>query len=196
MPTPLIGNLARGLVFILSAPAGTGKTTLVSMLAQEFPRVAASVSYTTRLPRAGEQEGVHYYFIDEAEFDSRQAAGEFLEHVELYGYRYGTSKEWIENHLAKGQHVFLVIDTQGAMYLKDKLDAVYIFVRPPSIEELGRRLLARQTEPSEVVERRLLWAKQEMEAGMAYDYYIINDNLETAYQVLRSIVIAEEHRIR
>jgi guanylate kinase len=166
MPAPLIGNVERGLIFVLSAPAGTGKTTLVSMLTQEFSSVVASVSYTTRLPRPGEEEGVHYYFIDEAEFQQRQVAGEFLEHVKLYGNYYGTSKAWMENHLSKGRHVFLVIDTQGAMFLKDKMDAVYIFVKPPSLEELGRRLLARQTEPREVVERRLLWAKQEMETGM------------------------------
>lgn len=196
MPTPLIGNVKRGLVFVLSAPAGTGKTTLVSMLAQEFSSVVASVSYTTRQPRAGEIEGAHYHFISDAEFKRLQAAGEFLEHVELYGNYYGTSKAWVENRLKKGQHVFLVIDTQGAMFLKDKIDAIYIFVKPPSLQELGRRLLARKTEPRQVVEQRLLRAKQELEMGMKYDYSIVNDNLEIAYQVLRSIVIAEEHRIR
>lgn len=196
MPIPLLGNLKRGLVFVLSAPAGTGKTTLVSMLTHEFSNVEASVSYTTRQPRAGEQEGVHYHFISEAEFAQRQAAGEFLEHVELYGYFYGTSKTWMENRLAKGQHIFLVIDTQGAKFLRDQFSAIYIFVSPPSLEELERRLLARKTEPREETERRLQWAKKEIEAGAEYDYNIVNDNLAIAYQVLRSIVIAEEHRIR
>ena len=196
MPSPLIGNLAQGLVFILSAPAGAGKTTLVSRLTDEFSTVVASVSYTTRPPRVGEQEGVHYHFISDAEFLERQAAGEFLESVELYGYRYGTSNIWMKKRLAQGQHVFLVIDTQGAMFLKDKLDAVYIFVAPPSFDELERRLQERKTESLEMVTRRLQCAKKEIQTGLKYDYCIINDNLETAYQVLRSIVIAEEHRIR
>jgi guanylate kinase len=196
MPSPLIGNLKNGLIFVLSAPAGTGKTTLVSMLTHEFSNIVASVSYTTRQPRAGEQEGVHYHFITETEFARREIEGEFLEHVELYGNRYGTSKAWIDGRLAQGQHVFLVIDTQGALFLKDKLEAVYIFVQPPSFEELERRLQARKTEPSEEMNRRLQQAKKEMEIGMTYDYSIVNDSLEIAYQVLRSIVIAEEHRIR
>ena len=194
MPCPLIGNLSRGLIFVLSAPAGTGKTTLVSMLTHEFPTVVASVSYTTRLPRPGEQEGVHYHFITEREFVQRQEAGEFLEDVELYGYRYGTSKVWIQEHLAKGEHVFLVIDTQGAMFLKDKIEATYIFVRPPSFEELERRLTSRRTESEEVVQKRLAWAKKEVGCTHFYDYKIVNDDLEKTYQVLKSIIIAEVHK--
>lgn len=196
MPRSFCKKNTRGLIFVLSAPAGTGKTTLVSMLTHEFPDVVASISYTTRRPRGVEQEGVHYYFISPEEFAHRQAEGEFLEHAEVYGCHYGTSKAWVEQRLAAGQHVFLVIDTQGAAQLKEKIEATYIFVSPPSLEELARRLRARKTEPRADVERRLEWAKHEMEAGRAYDYEIVNDNLDAAYQVLRSIVIAEEHRIR
>lgn len=192
----LLGNLKRGLVFILSAPAGTGKTTLVQRLVNEFPVVLASVSYTTRAPRAGEVNGLHYHFVDEAEFLSRIAKDEFIEYVQLYGNYYGTSRVWLEEQLDQGKHVFLVIDTQGALLLKEKIKATYIFVSPPSLEVLEKRLLVRKTESQDVIQKRLGWAQQEMTAKDAYDYLIVNDELDTAYQVLRSIVIAEEHRIR
>lgn len=192
----LLGNLKRGLVFILSAPAGTGKTTLVQKLVSEFPAVVASVSYTTRAPRIGEINGLHYHFVDEAEFLNRIAKDEFIEYVQLYGDYYGTSRVWLEEQLDQGKHVFLVIDTQGALLLKEKIKATYIFVSPPSLEILEKRLLVRKTESQDVIQRRLVWAQQEMSAKGAYDYLIINNELDTAYQVLRSIVIAEEHRIR
>ncbi|MBA3816901.1 MAG: guanylate kinase [Parachlamydiaceae bacterium] len=191
----LLGNLKQGLVFILSAPAGTGKTTLVQKLVTEFPVVVANVSYTTRAPRTGEINGSHYHFVTEADFLARIAKGEFLEYVQLYGDYYGTSQLWLEEQLAHGKHVFLVIDTQGAKLLKEKINAIHIFVSPPSLEVLEKRLQSRKTEPESVIQKRLDWAKQEMLAKNAYDYLIINDDLDTAYQVLRSIVIAEEHRI-
>lgn len=193
---PLLGNLKYGLVFILSAPAGTGKTTLVQKLEQEFPCVVAGISYTTRLPRQGEVSGVHYHFLTKADFLQRAADGEFLEYVQLYGDYYGTSRLWVEEQLSKGKHVVLTIDTQGALQLKGKLKASYIFVTPPSFEELEKRLKSRKTEAQEVIEKRLAWATQEMMAKASYEYLVVNDDLETAYQVLRSIVIAEEHRLK
>lgn len=193
--TKILGNLSKGLAFVISAPAGTGKTTLVSMLHQEFPCVVESVSYTTRKPRSYEIPGVHYHFVTEEEFESKIASNELLEYVRLYGYYYGTSKLWIEQQRQAGKHVILVIDTQGALLLKGKFDAAFIFVVPPSIEELQRRLTLRRTEPPEVIEERLAWVKHELEACRFYDYKIINDDLNTAYQVLRSILIAEEHRL-
>lgn len=192
----LLGNLDRGLLFILSAPAGTGKTTLVQLLTRDFPCVVASISYTTRQPRPGEVNGIHYNFITREEFLKRIQAGEFLEHVELYGDFYGTSRLWVEDQLAQRKHVILVIDTQGAELLKDKIPAVTIFIAPPSVEELERRLRLRQTESDDVIEKRLFWAKKEMEAQNNYEYLIVNDDLSSAYQALRSILIAEEHRIR
>lgn len=186
----------RGRVFILSAPAGTGKTTLVQKLVEEFPNVVASVSYTTRPQRPGEIEGVHYHFLSETDFVDRIAKREFLEYVQLYGNYYGTSRQWMESQLSQNKHVFLVIDTQGALQLKGKIEATYIFVSPPSLEELERRLQVRQTETQEVIDKRVSWARQEIQAIGAYDYLIVNDELDAAYQVLRSIVIAEEHRIR
>lgn len=190
----LLGNLSKGLLFIISAPAGTGKTTLVQMLTKEFPHVVASISHTTRQPRQGEIEGVHYHFISKKEFVKRIDDGEFLEYVKLYDDYYGTHKLWVENQLIQGKHVILVIDTQGAELLKE-MKAIFIFISPPSIEELERRLRSRQTETKDMIEKRLLWAKKEMEAQKNYDYLIINDDLAIAYQVLRSILIAEEHRI-
>jgi guanylate kinase len=191
----LIGELKRGLVFILSAPAGTGKTTLVQRLVNEFPSVVASISYATRKPRAGEVNGIDYFFVSEEEFQSRIDNGEFLEYVKLYDDYYGTSRLWVEKQLGQGRHVFLVIDTQGALSLKDKIKATYIFVSPPSLEVLEKRLQARKTESQVVIQKRLAWAEREMAATHAYNYLIVNDELDEAYQVLRSIVIAEEHRI-
>lgn len=190
----LLGSYTRGLVFIVSAPAGTGKTTLVDLLVQEFPSVIANISYTTRLPRQGEIQGKHYHFISESEFEAKKAASDFLEYVKLYGTSYGTSRQWIEAQREEGKHVILVIDTQGALQLKGKYEAISIFIRPPSLEILRKRLTGRQTEPLEVIEKRLAWAEKELEAADSYDYQIVNDDLAVAYQVLRSIVIAECHR--
>lgn len=196
MGKDVLGNLKKGLVFIISAPAGTGKTTLVQMLTKEFPCVVASVSHTTRGPRSGEVDGTHYHFVSEDTFLECIAKGEFLEYVQLYDSYYGTSRVWMEEQLEKGRHVLLVIDTQGARQLKGKLEAVSIFIAPPSLEELEHRLIKRQTEEKETVAKRLKWAKEEMALQYFYDYRIVNDDLEGAYQVLRSILIAEEHRLR
>lgn len=192
----LLSKLPKGLCFIVSAPAGTGKTTLVGMLTREFPEVISSISFTTRAPRTGEINGRDYHFISEAAFDAKISAGDFLECVTLYGYRYGTSRQWISEQQAAGKHVVLVIDTQGAKQLMGKGIGVFIFIRPPSLDTLRQRLTKRNTEAVEMMEKRLAWAALEMEAAPLYDYQIINDELDTAYQVLRSIVISETHRNR
>lgn len=186
----------RGILFVISAPAGTGKTTLVEMLMQEYPHVMASVSCTTRKPRPGEVEGKHYFFITETEFERRKIAGDFLEHVNLFDSFYGTSNGFIEEELSKGHHVVLTIDTQGALRLKGQIPAVFIFIAPPSIQELRRRLVSRKTETKEKIDSRIAWAEKELQAASQYDYQIVNDDLRQAYQVLRSIVIAEEHRVK
>lgn len=192
----LLGNLSNGLLFVLSAPAGTGKTTLVQMLTHEFSCVIASISYTTRPPRPGEVNGIHYRFLTEEEFVARIEAGEFLEYVRLYDHYYGTSRIWVEEQQKKGKHIVLVIDTQGAMQLKGRVAMTSIFLLPPSTEELERRLKMRRTESGDDIEQRLNWAKEEMQLKKEYDYSIVNDDLATAYQILRSILIAEERRIR
>lgn len=193
----LIGNLKRGLVFVLSAPAGTGKTTLVRMLADEFPCIHESISCTTRLLRKGEVEGRDYHFLSKNAFEEKLSRGEFLEHAEVFGHYYGTSATLVEEKLRQGKHVFLVIDTQGAMTLQEKkIPAVYVFLSAPSHDTLRERLIKRQTEGPDVIEKRLLWAKEEMARIDRYDYHIVNDDLALAYAVLRSIVIAEEHKTR
>lgn len=195
IPQKLLEESNRGRVFIVSAPAGTGKTTLVHMLVHEFSNVIESISYTTRQPRKGEIDGVHYNFISNDEFQARITSGDFLEYVSLYGYWYGTSRLWVETQLALGKHVVLVIDTQGALQLKGVYSATYIFVGPPSVEELRRRLMKRGTETIEKIEERLMIVNKELEAIQYYDYFVINRDLNIAYQVLRSILIAETHRV-
>ena len=182
---------------MLSAPAGTGKTTLVRMLLDEFPSVAVSVSCTTRAPRPEEVRDRDYHFLSKKEFQEKIEAGEFLEYAEVFGHYYGTSRIEVEKLQSQGKHVILVIDTQGGMQLMEKkVPAAFIFVKPPSFAELRERLFKRRTESADLIEQRLSWAEKEIEAGNHYDYQIVNDNLHHAYDILRSILIAEEHNIR
>lgn len=186
-----IGNL-----YVVSAPAGTGKSTLVSMLVKEFPCIVENISWTTRKPRKGEIQGIHYHFTTEEEFKRKIANRDFLEYVQLYGNYYGTDYGTVAKLQNESKDVVLVIDTQGAMQLKGKIPAIFIFLQPPSMEVLRQRLIARQTEDSTVIEQRLLVAQEELKLADQYDYCIINDDLNTAYQVLKSIFIAEGHRVR
>lgn len=195
MAEKLLGNLHVGRVFILSAPAGTGKTTLVRMLMKEFDAVIESVSCTTRAPRPSEVEGIDYHFLTEQQFLSRVASNDFLEYAQVFGNYYGTSKEFVEKMQQSGKHVVLVIDTQGAMKLKAQgYKATYIFLSPPSLDELKHRLEKRKTEDEETMKKRLSWAAKEMNLSSEYDYLIVNKDLQIAYGVLRSILIAEEHK--
>jgi len=191
----LLGSLTKGFVIVMSAPAGTGKTTLARMLIDEFPSVCESVSCTTRPIRPGEIPDKDYHFMSVADFEEREKRGEFLEHATVFGHHYGTLKEHVEKKLHQGQHVILVIDTQGAIQLK-KLGyrAIYIFIRPPSLAELRSRLFNRKTEQEQHIEERLAWAVHELEMAKHYDYIVTNDNLHRAYEILRSILISEEHK--
>lgn len=191
----ILGNLEKGIVFVLSAPAGTGKTTLVRLLIDEFPMVVESISCTTRPPRGGEIPERDYHFLNKEEFDAKIQADEFLEYAEVFGHLYGTLKSGVLNQQKAGKHVVLVIDTQGALLLKKKqFPAVFIFVKPPSLVELRERLFKRKTEVDQHIEQRLMWATGEIEMARDYDYQIVNDSLHHAYDILRSIVIAEEHK--
>lgn len=197
MSKKVLGNLSKGLLFVISAPAGTGKSTLVDMILEEFPNeIAESCSCTTRLPRPGEVSDKHYAFLSDDEFEKKIFNQEFLEHAKVFGSYYGTRKEEVNRLLEEGKHVVLVIDTQGAMKIKGKLQAIFIFISPPSFDELRRRLFNRRTESEEKIQERLLWAKQEISLANRYDYQIVNDNLHITYQILRSIFIAEEHKNR
>lgn len=186
--------MKKGLLFIVSAPAGTGKTTLVRMLLKEFPSVIESVSFTTRAPRAKEVSGKDYVFISQDEFEQKIEEGEFLEYAKVFGKYYGTSKKFVEEKQSQGKHVVLVIDTQGALQLKDKLDAIFVFISPPSLKELKARLIKRKADTEASMETRLSWAEKEMALASKYDYHVVNDDLKVAYDVLRSILIAEEHK--
>jgi guanylate kinase len=191
----LLGNLPQGLIFVISAPAGTGKTTLARMLAQEFPCVVESISCTTRSPRTGEVDGKDYHFLSEQEFKEKIQAGDFLEYAHVFGHLYGTSRSDVVAAQKKGKHVVLVIDTQGASQIRGKVDATFIFISPPSLDVLRERLIQRKTDSPEMIEKRLSWAQGEIAQKGSYDYHIVNDNLQVAYQVLRSILIAQEHKI-
>jgi guanylate kinase len=188
----MLGNLPRGITFIVSAPSGTGKTTLVGMLTHEFDSVRRSITCTTRPRRHNEKEGIDYRFLSEREFDQKIEEGAFLEHVTFSGSRYGTLKSDVETIERTGLHAVLVIDTVGALALKKSMDAVLIFILPPSHEELTKRLTARGTECEGHIQGRLGVAKNELERAALYDYVITNDDLHVAYQILRSIFIAEE----
>jgi guanylate kinase len=191
----LLGNFPQGLIFVISAPAGTGKTTLAHMISEEFPCVVKSISCTTRSPREGEVEGKDYHFISKQEFEAKIQAGDFLEYANVFGNFYGTSKSYVTGEQKKGKHVMLVIDTQGALQLKGKIPATFIFISPPSLEVLKGRLIKRRSESPEMIAKRLSWAEQEMAKIGSYDYHIVNDNLDIAYAALRSILIAEEHKL-
>ena len=183
-------------LFTISAPAGAGKTTLVHMLKREFPSTfEKTLSSTTRSPRPGEVHGVDYVFMSEDEFREILDNDGFLEWVFLFGTYYGTSKAEISNILQKGKHCIAVIDVQGALALKKQMPTVAIFIQAPSQEELERRLNTRDSEEELQKKERLEHSTVEIAAVNQFDYVVVNDDLTTAYQVLRSIFIAEEHRI-
>ena len=184
-------DLKKGKLFVISAPSGTGKTTLADRLTEEIPSVIRSVSWTTRKAREGESDGVDYTFVSRDEFQKAVTDGEFLEYAEIYGYLYGTNRGWVEKRLNQGLHVLLVIDTQGAQQIKEKTDAVLIFIQPPSFEELERRLRGRKSESEGGVAKRLQLAKHELNLASVYDYNIINDDVDDAYQELKKILIFE-----
>lgn len=196
MPSKLLGKNNRGFLFVLSAPAGTGKTTLIGLLKEEFGNIVQSISFTTRAPRGGEVDSVDYHFITEQQFKEKIEHGEFLEYANLYGQYYGTSSVWVEEQLKAGKHVVLVIDTQGALQLMGKMPLVSVFIAPPSYEELRHRLVSRNTDSPEAIEKRLAFAAQELQKSKYYDYLVTNDELDVAYEILRSIFIAEGHKIR
>lgn len=193
----VLGGLERGMVIVISAPAGTGKTTLARMLVDAFPCVTESVSCTTRRKRKQEIEDKDYHFLDRATFEEKIRAGEFLEYAEVFGNYYGTLEIQVEQKLRQGEHVLLVIDTQGARALRESgYPAIFVFITPPSLGELRARLFHRKSEGEEHIERRLSRAEEEMKCKLDYDYVVTNDNLHRAFDILRSILIAEEHQTK
>jgi len=186
---------AQGLVMVISAPSGTGKTTLCKKLLDEFPDLHFSVSCTTRPAREGEKEGRDYHFITLEDFKDRVARGEFIEWEELYGHYYGTAKRTIEEMLRKGHDVVLDIDTRGARRVKALYpDAVLVFIMPPSVEILKERLKNRRSETDDIIAIRFNRAMEEIRANEWYDYVVFNDIIPDSVTVLRSIYIAEKNR--
>lgn len=189
-------EIRKGMLLVLSGPSGVGKGTLAGLLLQQDPSFRFSVSATTRAPRDGEVDGVHYHFLDDAAFDALVAEGAFLEHANVHGNRYGTLKTEVERILDQGGNVLLDIDVQGAaMVMKAKPDAVSVFILPPSYTELRRRLEGRKTDAQEEIERRLKNARDEIPKMREYQYTIVNgDSLEEASETLKAIVDAEKRR--
>jgi guanylate kinase len=185
----------RGLLFIVSAPSGTGKTTLVEKLVQVLPNLRMSRSYTSRAARAGERDGVDYHFISRDDFQRRITAGEFLEWADVFGNLYGTSGADVERMLAAGQDIVLVIDVQGARQVKARgVDHTAIFVMPPSFEVLEQRLRGRSKDTEEQMQRRLDTARSEASSYVDYDYVVVNDALDPTVVRLQEIIAAERSR--
>lgn len=184
-------NTKRGKVVIIVAPSGSGKSTIVKRLMSEIPNLRFSVSATTRNPRIGEENGREYYFLSREEFDRRIKEGDFLEWEEFYGgKRYGTLRSDVENLLDKGYTCLLDIDVKGALNVKEifKENSIGIFIKPPSLEVLKKRLELRGTESPESLKERLERAKMEMQYENSFDYCVVNDDFETAYAQVKQIL--------
>lgn len=180
-----------GHLYIVAAPSGTGKTTLVRLLLENDPGIRLSISYTTRAPRAGEADGREYHFVGVPDFLAKIGTGDFLEWAEVHGNYYGTSKTWIEAEMAAGRDVLLEIDWQGAQQVRKIFPAaIGVFILPPSLAELERRLSGRGTDSAETIARRMAAARDEMRHMAEFDYVIINDDLQQALGDLLSVARA------
>ena len=185
----------RGLLFVVSAPSGTGKTTVVEHLVEVCPELVQSRSYTSRERRSGETDGVDYNFVSRPEFEGMVARGEFLEWADVFGNLYGTSRRETDARLDAGSDVVLVIDVQGARQVRQRMrDAGAVFVLPPSFEALERRLRGRSQDSSGAIARRLETARSEVEAVREYDYVVVNDELDRCVSEICAIVTAERAR--
>jgi guanylate kinase len=184
--------LNKGRLFVITAPSGAGKTSLIEALMREDPSLRLSISYTTRPPRPGEKNGADYHFVDDAAFVAMRSRGEFLESAEVHGYRYGTSKKVITEALARGEDLILEIDWQGAQQVRRLYpECVGIFILPPSVEELERRMRSRGQDAEGVIQRRLENARGEMEHAGEFDYAIINKDFQAALRKLADIIEKE-----
>ena len=180
-----------GNLFIVCAPSGAGKTTLVDALLEREPDIRLSISYTTRAPREGERDGVDYHFVDKATFEAMIGRVEFLEHAHVHGNYYGTSRKWIEQEIAGDHDVLLEIDWQGAAQVRKIFPGLLgMFILPPSLQELRRRLQGRGKDSPETIERRIAGAREEISHVLEFEYIIVNDRFEQALEDIRSVVRA------
>ena len=185
--------MERGKLIVVSAPSGCGKGTILGRVLEDKKRFYYSVSATTRKPREGEIDGVHYRFLQRESFEEKVSAGEFLEYAQYCDNYYGTLSAPIEEHLAQGQDVILEIEVQGAMQIREKRpDAHFIFIAPPSLEVLRERLIGRGTEQMDVIEKRVKQAEYELTFRGEYDYCVVNDDLDAAVADFLSVVRAVE----
>jgi guanylate kinase len=184
----------RGTLFIVAAPSGAGKSSLVNALLEREPGIALSVSHTTRPPRPGDRDGVHYHFVNRGQYDELVKRDAFLEHAEVFGNGYGTSLAAVEPLLAAGRDVLLEIDWQGAQQVRKKMSCVSIFILPPSREELLRRLRTRGSDSEAVIARRTAEARVEMAHCKEFDYVVVNDRFEDALSDMQAIVTAQRLR--
>lgn len=188
--------MTTGNLFIVAAPSGAGKTSLVKALLENDPGIALSISYTTRPVRPGEVDGVHYHFIDKAAFERMLAQGDFLESAEVYGNFYGTSQPWIETQRKTGRDILLEIDWQGAAQVRKLIpEAVGIFILPPSLPALEQRLCKRGQDSAEVVSRRVAAAREDISHVGEFDYVIINDDFDTALADLLAAVRSQRLKV-
>ncbi|MDD5136547.1 MAG: guanylate kinase [Candidatus Omnitrophica bacterium] len=192
-PTFHLERFRKAKLFVISAPSGSGKTTLCNKLLKDDLALARSVSMTTRPPRPGEKDGTDYHFVSEKYFKDTIKKNGFLEYEENFGYLYGTPKAFIEKSLGKGRDVLLSIDVKGAMKVRGEYpdESVFIFIIPPSVKTLKKRLQSRRSEDGEAISTRLKLAKKEMAYKKRYDYTVINDRLGAAYKKLKAIIVSE-----
>lgn len=186
----------RGILFIVSSPSGAGKSTLCSRLREEFPSLGFSVSYTTRPPRTGEQDGREYHFVTQEVFDEMVQRDEFAEYARVHGNTYGTAAAPVQAALSDGRDLLFDIDFQGARLLTNRFkdDVVRVFILPPSLDELARRLRSRATDAADVIDRRLRMAREELTHYAEYDYLVVNDDIDRAYDALRAVYLSQLHR--
>lgn len=200
-----MSNKQTPLLLVVSAPSGAGKSSLCNRLVEKFPEMIYSISCTTRAPRGREQNGVHYHFLSEADFVARIERGEFLEHALVHGNYYGTLKQTVMDALLLGRDIIMDIDVQGAKQIRlacaamddgnvIKKSLVDIFIAPPSMEELQRRLCGRATDSAEVIEKRMRNAADEMKHQPYYQYTVINDDFEKSIAELSEVIAHEHHK--
>jgi len=184
--------LKNNKLYVISGPSGVGKGTLVEYMLKRVPDISRSISVTTRKPRVGEVDGTHYHFVSDSEFNEKIKTDKFLEWAEVHSNLYGTLQETVDQVLAKGQDVVLVIDIQGGLKVKQKRpEAVLIFIEPPTFKELKERLAGRGTEVEDVIKRRMERAKEELKYAPQYNYRVVNDSLDAAVEGLVSIILNE-----
>lgn len=186
-----------GLLLVISGPSGAGKGTICKNLIDTNPQIKVSVSATTRKPRAGEIDGVNYFFLPKDQFEAMIARDEFLEYAKVYDNYYGTPRNYVLENLQKGNDVLLEIDIEGALQIKEKFpEGIFVFILPPSLEELKNRIVGRGTESKEDIEKRFGAAMEEIRKFIKYDYAVINDDLTRAKEDIESIIRSERCKVK